>query len=106
MRQHRRVNRVGLGQAAGGPGKVPHLARVHDDHGEADCRERCHDWPFQPSRRFENDPLDTLGLEGLNDRFVPAAIVVESLRLGLLADRDVQPVLGDIDPDVDGSIHG
>ena len=34
VRQHLGIEGIGLGQLARGPGEVPHLAGVHDRHGQ------------------------------------------------------------------------
>ena len=52
MGQYRCIQGVGLGQLTGGPGKVPHLAGVDDDHRQLPGRQSCHKGQFQAARRL------------------------------------------------------
>ena len=93
--QNRRVKRVGLGQLPGGPGKVPHLAGVNDDHWQLLGRQSCYKGQFQAARSLQQHHNRFKGLQP-GDQLPDPCIVI-----GNLPDGDIHLGLGYINAYVD-----
>ena len=97
----RRVKRVGLGQLPGGPGKVPHLAGVDDDHWQLLGRQSCYKGQFQAARSLQQHHNRFKGLQP-GDQLSDPCIVIGNLPSVVRgADGDIHLGLGYINAYVD-----
>ena len=71
--QNRRIQRVGLGQLPGGPGKVPHLAGVDDDHGQSVRCPGRHQRHLQAPRSLQQDQDGIQGFSRETSFRIPAS---------------------------------
>ena len=69
------IQRIRFGQLARGPGKIPDLTRVHDDHRQTRRGQGAGHRALQAARGFQHDQGGLEGLEPVHERRHPARIV-------------------------------
>jgi hypothetical protein len=99
MGQNLRVELVGLGELAGGLGKLAHLARI--DHGDRQTRhrERGSQRQFQATRGLHDDQRWLQILQLLHQLRDLGLAIAGPHRFAAWAARKIQMVLGDVDAD-------
>lgn len=106
-RQHGRVDAVGLGEPAGGPGEVADLAWVDHRDGQRGGEQRRDERALVSAGGFEHDQLDRHALQRPDHRRVSRRIVGEACRHARVPRSprhprlggQVQVLLADVDPD-------
>ena len=68
------VERIGLGEAAHGPGKVADLARVDDAERQPGAGEGCRDGGFEAARCLEDNESDGQIVEGVDEAIQPFCV--------------------------------
>ncbi len=110
QREERRVEGVGLSQAAGGAGEVAYLARIDDRHRDAGCGQGSRARRLVAARRFEHDERRAERGDPSDERVDAVGVVGGAPDLGAWKNGHVKRGLRDVDADEeggeDGYVHG
>ena len=93
------IERVGLGQEAGGAGEVPDLTGIDDGDREAGAGQRGRDGGFVAARGFEGDEGGRQGAQAVDEGGQSRLVVRDREGLPGGAHVDVELGLGDIEAD-------
>jgi hypothetical protein len=101
------IDRIGLGELAGGAREVPDLARIRDDDGQAGGGEGCDHLVLEATGRFQHHQRGGLGAERRHQRGHGRRLVGHRPALARRSDREIQRGFRDIDADEHGGTrHG
>ena len=101
MRQHLGIQGIGLGQPAGGSGKIAHLARIDHHHGQGRCRKRGHHGHLQPSGGFQHHCGWSQGLQSGCQVPGTSFVVSHAPSVAARSNAHIQSGLGHVDAHVD-----
>jgi len=93
------IEGIGLGEEAGGPGKVADLPGIDDRDGEADAGQNGRDGGFVAARGFERDEGRLQAAHALDEGGQPGLVMGDREGLPGGAHVDVELGFGDIEAD-------
>ena len=99
---HLGVERIGLGEAAHGPGKGADLARVDDAERQPGAGEGRRDGCFKAARRLQDDKGDGQIAEAAGEAVQPLCVSRDAEGLTRRSEMDVEAIFGHVDADEDG----
>ena len=101
MRDHRRVQPIGLGQPPRGAGKLAHLARVDHGRDQPGFAQRQPQRPLVPAGRLQHDAFDAQRPQPRDQRGIAGRFIADREADPQRTHMHVQPILRDVDPDKD-----
>ena len=101
MRDHRRVQPIGLGQPPRGAGKLAHLARVDHRRDQPGFAQRQPQRPLVPAGRLQHDAFDAQRPQPGDQPGIAGRFIADREADPQRTHMHVQPILRDVDPDKD-----